>query len=266
MKKILLSFVIAVVALSTSMAQTCTPAENLPDTVIVSPTAFVPTTNPMGGINDTACVNEPFEFVFTVKVPAIFESPFGPVPINSVQMATQGAVSNLPVGMGYVCNPPNCVFPKDSTGCILLFGTPTDTAGVYDLSISFLIKTPLIDLPLNFPNPSLAPGNYFLHVKPQGQCATSNVRDLSELGVSARVRPNPFSGFAQVVINTPITGSFDFTVSDLLGRKIHRERVQLIEGENTIDFDGSRLAAGIYIFNLSDGERQLSDKMVINRN
>ncbi|MBK7873285.1 MAG: T9SS type A sorting domain-containing protein [Saprospiraceae bacterium] len=263
MKRILLLSIVIFSIGKSLIAQTCTPDRTLPDSVVIFPLPFSET-NPMGGINDTACIGEPFEFAVTVNVPATFASPFGTVPINSIDMATDGAIRKIPVGIDYVCNPPNCIFPKDSSGCILLFGTVNDTAGVYDVAIDFVIQS-VIAFPISFPNPSLFPGNYYLHVKPNGECVTST-DDLADLGVSTKVRPNPFSGFAQIVINTPISGNFDFTVTDLLGRKIRRERVNLIVGENTIDFDGSELAAGVYIYTLSDGERQLSDKMIVQKN
>ncbi|MDX1941507.1 MAG: T9SS type A sorting domain-containing protein [Saprospiraceae bacterium] len=261
MKRILL-FIIVIFSIGKNFAQTCTPDRTLPDSVVISPLPYT-MTNPTGGINDTACIGEPFEFAVSVNVPAQYNSPLGLLPITSITMATDGAIRKIPVGIDYVCNPPNCVFPKDSVGCILLFGTVNDTAGVYDIAIDFTIQS-LIAFPISFPNPTLFPGNYFLHVKPAGQCITST-NDLADLGVSTQVRPNPFSGFTQIIINTPISGNFDFTVTDLLGRKIRRERVNLIVGENTIDFDGSDLAAGVYIYTLSDGERQLSDKMIVQK-
>ncbi len=267
MKKILLFISLFVAMWNAVAAQTCQPAQNLPDTVVgVIPFPYDRQTNPTGGITDTACVNEPFRFVFTLVVPDTFRLGGVTLPLNSIDLGPTGAIRNLPRGIGYVCNPPNCVFQKNTKGCVLLSGTVNDTAGVYDLQISGIVRTGFLDIPLTFPNAAIFPGNYFLHVKRQGQCRTASVGDLAALGVSAQVRPNPFSSFAQIMISTPFSGEFDLIVTDLLGRKVHRQRLRLLEGENTVDFDGSDLSAGIYIYTLTDGERQLSDKMVLNRN
>ncbi len=264
MKKLLLLLLFASILTLQAAAQTCTPDETVPDSVVVSPLPFDATTNPTGGINDTACINEPFEFVVTVNVPSTFNSPFGPVPINSIDMATEGAVKNLPVGMDYVCNPPNCVFPKENKGCILLVGTPNDTAGVYNLAISFLIRS-VLDFPINFPDPTIFPGNYFLHLKPEGQCAPSSVAELAKDAVRLTNRPNPFTGWTQILVNSTVSGNFDLVVSDLLGKTLHRERINLLEGENTLDYDGTKLPEGLYIYTLSDGFNVFSNKMIVSR-
>ncbi len=265
MKKLFL-LCLTMLSLSAMYAQECMPQQNLPDTLIgVVPLPYSDTLNPTGGITDTACINEPFNFVFTVVVPGTFDSPFGPVPINRIDMATQGAIKNLPAGITYACNPPNCSFPKDTVGCIVLYGTPTGSPGVSNLEIDFVIRS-LIDFPLTFPNATLYPGNYFLHVKPQGQCAPSSVRTPGLSGVEeVAVRPNPFSSYAQLLVNSKISGNFDLIVSDALGRQLRRERVHLLEGDNTLDFDGSALPSGMYIYTLSNGTGAISGRMIIQK-
>jgi len=127
------------------------------------------------------------------------------------------------------------------------------------------VRSELSDLPLSFPNPQLAPGNYFLHVKEEGQCAVSSTQSLAKLGVSATARPNPTSGFTQIAINSPINGDFDLIVSNLFGQAVHRERINLVAGANTFDFDASQLPVGMYVYTISDGTRQLSEKLIISR-
>ncbi len=266
MQKLLLTLSFAVLACSISVAQDCMPDETLPDTIIgVAPLPFEADLNPTGGINDTACVNEPFEFVLTLIVPNTFTFVGQELPLNSIDLGAEGAISNLPAGLDYACNPPTCIFQADTTGCVILYGTVSDTAGVYDLQIAGIVRTAVADLPLSFPNPAIAPGNYFLHVREEGQCTPSSTRDLAALGVVASARPNPTSGFTQIAISSPISGNFDFIVSDLLGQQVYRKRIDVVVGENTFDFDGSNLAAGMYVYTIRDGMRQLSDKLIINR-
>ncbi len=266
MKKLLLTLSFLALIVISGLSQTCMPDENVPDTLVgVAPFPFDAELNPMGGISDTACVNEPFEFVFTLVVPDTFAFSGLTFPITGIDLDPETAITNLPNGIDYACNPPTCVFPADTTGCVVLYGTVNDTVGVYDLQISGLVRSELSDLPLSFPNPQLAPGNYFLHVKEEGQCAVSSTQSLAELGVSATARPNPTSGFTQIAINSPINGDFDLIVSNLFGQAVHRERINLVAGANTFDFDASQLPVGMYVYTISDGTRQLSEKLIISR-
>ncbi len=265
MKKLLLCLSFLVVVLTLSHAQECVPAENLPDTLIGPyPKPYDSEISPTGGITDTACVNEDFEFVVTLVIPATFSILGNDLPIQNISVNPDTAVRNLPKGLDYVCEPPTCVFPANSKGCIKLFGTVNDTTGVYDVSISGFVSTGFFNLPLTFPDATLFRGNYYLHVKTEGQCLTST-EELANLEVSAVNRPNPFNGFTQIVVNSKVSGNFDFVVSDLVGKQVHRERVSIWEGENNIRYDGSHLASGAYIYTLSDGVHRFSSKMIVSK-
>lgn len=247
-------------------AQDCMADATIADTAVgVFPLPYSANLNPKGGIKDTACINEPYRFVFTVAVAPTFNTSFGPIAINSVELATTGAITNIPKGMTYACNPPNCVFQKNTKGCVVLYGTPNDTAGIYNLKITGLIRS-AFDLNLTFPDPSIYPGNYFLFLKRTGQCRTTGIDDIADLEINAQNRPNPFSGLTQLVINSKVNGNFNFTVADLMGKQVHQERLKLWEGENTLDFDGSQLATGVYVYTFSDGSHTFSGKMSIFRN
>ena len=250
-------------------SQTCVPMEGLPDTLVgVVPFPYVEETM-SGGISDTACLNTYFEFTFTIVVPETFPVSGVDVPLESIEFATEGALTGIPDEFDYICNPPDCIFPKDSTGCVLLFGTPDDPedVGVWDMVIAGTIRTPLIDLELTFPNEDLFPGNYLLTVKEEGDpnCLVISTEDAIARKVSINNAPNPFSGNTQIFINSEVSDNFTFQVHDLLGKQLHQERLQIIEGENRIDFDGSFLANGVYIYSVSNGKDNISKKMVVNR-
>lgn len=244
----------------------CMPEQGLtPDQVVVPP----PFTEaePDGGIYDTACINQPFEFTVTINPPEDFNG----ATIASLNLNPNGAISNLPTGISYTCNPPNCVFVADTVGCVLLSGTPTNVnqIGAHDLVISGLIVfTSGSVFPISFPNVLIAPGNYFLHVKAEGSdnCwePVSGTNDLENF-VSMTSRPNPFSDWTTIEINSDLSGRYQFAVHDILGRSMHEESIQLTEGRNLIDFDGSNLSEGIYVYSISDGKNVLSKRMIVNR-
>lgn len=250
---------------------TCQPDTTIADTLYgVFPLPYSPTRNPLGGISDTACLNTYFQFVFTLRIPEAFVIPnVGSVPINTVSMHPDTAVANLPAGLDYVCNPPNCIFPKASEGCIILFGTPTNPQDVkvHDLKIRGLLSS-FIPIPITFPDSTFfAPGNYFLHIQPAGSpaCTPSSVSELAATRLQLRNVPNPFSSTTDIEVISGIRGRFDFRVFDFTGNMIHREPVQIFQGENRISFNGSNLPNGIYIYTLTDGLTSVSRKMVLHR-
>ena len=97
-----------------------------------------------------ACIDHPYNQSVTVNVPTEYTG----FPISTVSIATTGAISNLPIGVTYACNPPNCVFAAGSLGCIVLFGTPTIAnvaPNTLDLSITATVTLPFGGIPVMFP-------------------------------------------------------------------------------------------------------------------
>lgn len=249
---------------------TCKPDTTLADTLYgVFPLPYS-SRNPTGGISDTACLNTYFEYVFTVKVPDVFPIPgIGEFPIVSVSLNPDTAVANLPQGLDYVCNPPTCIFPKGTSGCIILYGSATNAAqvGRHDLKIRGLVSS-FVPIPVTFPDSTLfAPGNYYLYIQPEGSpaCKPSSINELAATQLQMHNVPNPFSSLTEIEVNSGIRGRFDFRVFDFMGKVMHRETVQIYQGQNRISFDGSQLPNGIYIYSLTDGLSSVARKMVIHR-
>ena len=253
---------------------TCEPdTVGLPEDFLINPLPYNAESNPTGGINTAAVVGAEFQYVLTFKTPPTFEvSGVGSFDVNSIELATEGALSNLPASMDYACNPPNCVFEKDSIGCLVIFGTPEmaeagETSLVYDVGVTTLVSTTLTNIPFTFPN-TLFPGNYFLCVKanddvPDCEFLLADSDDLEGRVAGMFNRPNPAAGLTDIVINSNESGRFLLTVHDLLGRQLHGQVLELIEGTNQFTFDASELANGMYIYTLSDGRARLSRKMVV---
>jgi hypothetical protein len=272
MKKNILSVLAFMCLFSSVWAQqtiTCKPDATLPDTSRgVFPVPYTKE-NPKGGISDTACLNTFYDFVFTMIIPKQFTLAGLTVPINSVDIATSRAIENLPTGLNYTCNPPNCVFKAEEKGCIIISGTPTNASniGQNDLKIKGVLRTGLLPLDVNFPNEQIAPGNYYLYLRPQGSkaCLTSSTRELAATKLRMGNVPNPFTGFTQIEVEAELRGQFEFRVYDLVGRILQRRPVQITQGINRIPFEAYNLTPGLYVFTLTDGINTVSRKMVIGR-
>ena len=270
MKKFFLPLMLLFLGLNLGAQSICVPDTTLADTVIISPLPFDAELRPEAGILDTACLNTYFETTFHVRIP----DTVGTIAITGVDLEPEGAIGNLPMGLEYACNPPSCSFPADSTSCLQIFGTPTNSAevGMHDLTLAFVFKTSLLDLPITYPDmtgllPETAQGNYFLFVKEEGSenCFAVSTDDYLQQNLSLKNSPNPFSGLTDIQINSFINDQLEFRVSDLMGRVVHREITEVIQGDNVLTFDGSALPEGIYLYSLSNEKGRISNKMIVNR-
>lgn len=245
------------------------PDTTVPDSVVVSPPPYNEMSRPEGGIPDTACVGSYYETVFTFNIPTVYEEQGIEAGIITVDIPAQDGIQNLPASMSYNCNPPNCVFEADSSGCIVVYGTPTaDEVGVYDLKIKATIRTTLgIDLDVILPGDLEDDSEYPLYVRDADfeNCAVVSTYETFDAQFSLRNQPNPFGSFTQIVVDSETQGDFQFIVTDLLGKVVHRQPVQLFQGENTIDFNASQLSAGLYLYAITDGTQAVSSKMIVNR-
>jgi len=177
-------------------AQTCLPDSTLKDSSAgVYPKPVTPT-NPNGGIQKKACINKAYEFVFTVVVPDTVQIPIlpTPLPLEKVAIDTSNAISNLPIGIGYSCNPPNCIFKKNEFGCLILHGIPTndnspgDFKPVIKLKLTVNVGVPF-DYTTEYPGAAF-PGEYLLTLLSEKDCASSSIDTDSE---SFGWYPNPNS-------------------------------------------------------------------------
>ena len=78
------------------------------------------------------------------------------------------------------------------------------------------------------------------------------------------VYPNPFNSSTTVRIGLPATAEVAVRIFDSLGRLCAEPLSgRLQAGYHEVTFDGSNLASGIYIYNLTAGNYTASGKMVL---
>ena len=246
----------------------------LPDSIYQDSSAGaypLPFNNGSGGLAMfPACINEPYELVFTLKLgDSISVAGIGGVDVISAQIETTGAISGLPEGLNYFCNPPDCIVPDSILGCIVITGTPTasNAAGDYELVIT---GGALLDVfgnfPLTFPG-LIGMGSYALTLNEEGQCApmSTGVNDYLSQQISLANTPNPVVQQTTIEMTSLLAGAFQFNVFDRTGRMVYQEAVQLNVGYNTLSYDASALEEGLYIYTLSDGTAVISEKMMVHR-
>lgn len=251
-------------------AQICNPDPIYQDSSAgVYPLPFHPESNPDGGITESACINKPYEFVLTVKIDSTLNVNGTDYAIDSLIVTD---VINMPNGFSYECSTANCTFVKNSFECATLFGTATadNAPGDYSIEIQGTVFTNFngfpFELELSFPNPIFADGEYVITLNEEGgECSSTNVNDLSQQVLNLQNIPNPFDGLTNIQITSQLKGDFQFRVHDVFGKQVHERAVQLNEGQNTLEFDGSGLATGLYIYSFSNGKAVVSNKMMITK-
>jgi hypothetical protein len=241
-------------------AQNCVPDPQYADsTGFVFPPPYHPVEEPDGGIQDPACIGAYYEFQWTINTPDTVLFPVAPgfeisVALEYLKLSTSGAISNLPEGINYICNPPNCQFNVGELGCVLLYGTPTanNVPGSFDLYFTGQLKTKTIGtLNVNFPDPNLYPGNYFLEVlaSEDPQCLSSIADPIADAQYS-RMIPNPVLDWSSLEVRVQQAGAARLEIMDLTGRAAGTWNVLLSEGINQLPLDLSGLQQGFWLYRL----------------
>lgn len=236
----------------------------MPADVIMLP-RFYDATNFPDTATAPACINEFYNMYATLRIPETFPTQFGPVPLDSIVLQKTGAVTGLPNGLTYTCDPPNCVFKKLTLGCIRLFGTPTadNPIKTYALAIKLKAYTPSfpgVGFDLNFP--LNASQGFYIRLRPTGQCKVSS-NDLPEMLSEVSNQPNPFSGETLINIESKVNDRFQFEVFDMVGNRLHSENLQISAGTNQFTFEAGNLPAGVYFYTIGNEKGKAARRMVI---
>lgn len=264
MKKMLpLLFVLA--CFSQANSQTCVRDSSVLLSGALLAPPFWDTITMQYNLND-ACINHPYNQSVTVNVPTTYSG----FQLSYVKIEATGAITNLPAGLTYSCDPPNCQFNASTLGCIHLYGTPNNTNIAPDtLDLGIVTKVVTVQLGPNFPItlefPSQIPGNnhYYLALKNE-ECLVGTYDQNSQIAF-LKTAPNPFSAETTITVEALQGGDFNFEVFNFTGARVHARNMRLDAGINHFVFDGSNLPAGSYFYTIGNLEGKASRKFVIAR-
>ncbi len=270
MKKILLLFSLTFYLIQLHAQDVpCVPDPAFADSMgqVVSPLPLDPNTGEGGLDAFPACIGEPFELVFTLRVGDSATVNGFNVDLFRAEITTTGAIEGLPEGINYFCNPPDCIFPDTTLGCIVLRGTPTEnnTVGVNNLVISTNVILDILgSLASTIPGPLFA-GEFNLTVNEMGACSSVSTNDFLAANIALANIPNPVIDRTMIEVSSEISGDFQFRVFDVAGQLLHNQPVQLNTGYNTFEYDASKLGAGMYIYAIGNETGAISEKMIVGR-
>jgi Secretion system C-terminal sorting domain len=259
--KLFLALILIVGNLS---AQTCERDSIVLDSMwLVAPKYWTPTDPTI--YTKPACINEPYSQSVTFNVPPQITLSGFTLPLTKITVAATGAVTGLPVGLNYSCDPPNCEFLANTLGCMLISGTPTNanTPGDKELTIKVTAYS-LITQEIEFPGTIAPSSKYYITVKNTGECA-SGTSDLSGQIAGVKNAPNPFSQFTEVMVDALVAGEYSFEVFNLLGKKVNEQQIELVQGRNQFTFDAGELPNGTYFYALGNRTGRVTNTFVIHR-
>lgn len=271
MKKTLLLALFSVVAtLTFAQTPTCVRDSSILKTGgFVAPPPFHPVNNPKI-TTKPACIGEPYLQYITLRIPDTVTIPgFTPLPLLKVKIARkdgQPAVTNLPAGLKYVCDPDNCTFNAKTLGCITLSGTPTGPVGQYEIILKAIVTVTVFgtnsELEVDFPGPIAPDSKFYIVVKQPGECSVGT-NEIPQQIAALKAIPNPVSGTTMIEMNVVEGGDFQFEVFNLLGQRIHNETLLLQPGLNQHPFNAAYLANGTYYYSVRSTEGRASGVFVV---
>jgi hypothetical protein len=226
-------------------------AQCIPDTVTCVDTTglpgeFCPLNLPNGGLNTL------YDETVTIIPPGSYDFFGNDLNIFHIEI---DSVLNLPPGIDYFPNAD--IFFPDTAYCIQLTGTPTQT-GVFDLAI-------YITATVDFGGP----------IRYQVVDDTSiSITIVDELGIDPgqisgfqvfQNVPNPFVERTRLAYYTPRQDKIELSIYNILGVRVHQERVLAVPGRHNFGFDGSELPSGTYLYRVETSEKYYTGKFMKSR-
>lgn len=266
MKKHLLISIFALIAVFANAQTVCTPDTQTvpgvyPDSATGLPTVYVGTA---------------YSKVITLVVAADTSGTFpiiGQATITYDQIFIKNwdnpTSLNLPPNFNAACEPPGCVFPGASKGCILLTGLVTDPAdtGDYNLTLDLEVKfknVPILGTYTQDDGTEDADYNddYILKVvAPSG--TNENLRNSFDVSQNT---PNPFARKTNISFTNDKAENVSFHVYNMLGEIVYSQIIFANEGANKFQFSAAGLPSGIYSYSLDNGSKTISKRMILMEN
>ena len=75
--------------------------------------------------------------------------------------------------------------------------------------------------------------------------------------------PNPFTQKTTIYVQSKSAQTVYFSVKNILGRNVHKEKVTLKKGKNSIPFSKNKLRSGLYIYTIKSKKEIVSKRIVI---
>lgn len=278
MKKIYLTLSILAAFIINIKAQSV-PTCSLDPVFVASPKVGIFPDSATNFISGT--VGVPYVQNITVKVPKDTVSSSITFCFNRFVLSTPTGTTNynLPPGLnfgsstpvvanGTVNGAPSLKFPGNANNCASIFGTPT-TPGTYTLYLKVdAYATPVLSSCPSTPNVtggtnvSTSYLNYYI-------ITINAATGLTEIGknkFNLENVPNPFNGKTTIRFFVTEANEAELSVYNMLGSQVYKTNVNTVAGNNEVEFDGSKLSNGMYLYTIKYKNFTETKRMIVTGN
>jgi hypothetical protein len=95
-------------------------------------------------------------------------------------------------------------------------------------------------------------------------CGTAGIIENTNNTMSLNLYPNPTNGDFLVSYTLVNTDKVSISIYDFMGKKIDSKLVNGILGLNTISISGNEYAKGIYLIEITTGNKKETKKLIVN--
>lgn len=227
-------------------------AQCVPDITIIDPGIYPDSATGL----PSGTVGVPYSEVIQVKV--LTDTTFNNLPVI-ITSITITAVSGLPPGLTYACNPATCIFPGGSNACILLSGTPS-TAGSFPLTVDVSVAGTIFGVPAP---PQTSSIDYYVITI---DAPTGIDTDIASLKFELlQNKPNPAVSFTDVSFTSPIGGDFTIKIFNMIGKEVYNQTSRGMAGMNTTRIDTENFTPGVYMISLENGGEIVTRRMIVSK-
>lgn len=89
------------------------------------------------------------------------------------------------------------------------------------------------------------------------------VNESTPLNFEYVLAPNPTTGDFQLMVEANIADKFDMVITDVAGRVVYTEKLEIHTGFNNLSFSGLNLKGGVYFVNLNFKDQKSTRKLII---
>lgn len=200
-------------------------------------------------------VGVPYSETVSLMIPAT-GADFGQ-PSATVKDVQITSVDSLAPGLTYTCVPSNCTFPGNTTGCVLISGTPTQ---VWDkrIVVKAMAHAIFSSIPVSYPQ-EFKQYRSVVTVPTGIETLNSNKFDVGQNV------PNPFTGKSEIHFSVMNNETVDFKVYNMLGAVVYSTSFKAEKGSNTITLEANSFAPGVYIYSVGNVMQTITKRMIVSR-
>lgn len=179
---------------------------------------------------------------------------FGGVSVDSIRF---DSINDLPSDISWETDQADRTYAKNEVGCVRFYGNTADAAGNYTATVIFSAWIDGGSTPLQQPSSALGLFLRFVVTEPTG------IKDAELELVDLKLVPNPFSSHTYISFSSDESAVYKLKVYNTLGQMVRFDHIDVSSGVNHINFEREDLDAGMYLYNISNGDRSISGNMVI---